>query len=310
MRIPPHGSWGTIEAAIWELKYLAEAAGHEFYIVNTKDRAAIVAGVNRIAPDVVHLHCEFHFHLASYLRAKVRIIGSQWPRLYEPENEAEAMRFFAGDAYVCCVSERIRRRCLEMGIAESRLLFAPTGACSDLIDFRSEADFPDRAICLAPVNPAQRQHYLKHIPWVEFAGPIRPKKDPAFERHPTYLGDWTRAKVRSDLSNYAGLVLLTKEGTAPLAIYEALMAGLGVVISEAAVVNLDSLKPFVTVMPEHRISDRDFVTAIIKANLEVSRSMRREIRRYAIENFDSRVLAGRYFDLLDSLLIRVESETK
>lgn len=267
-----------------------------------------MADLAEILPDIVHFHCEYHFKLVPSLRAKVKIIGSRWSRLYERENEAEARKFFAGESYVCCVSPRLVQRCLEMGLAKSRLFLAKNGARSDLINFNREPYFSKRAICLGAVNQRKRQYLLKEIACVDFAGPIRPEKNPEFERHPNYMGEWPKAKVYAELTDYANLVLLSQAEAGPLATCEALMAGLGLVVSEAAAANLDRTLPFIQVVPEDRLKDRDFLEQTIKMNQEIARSMRPQIRQYAVENFDTRILTERYLAIVESFMAR--SETK
>ena len=66
---------------------------------------------------------------------------------------------------------------------------------------------------------------------------------------------------------------------------EALAAGLGVVVSEFATANLDLDKEFITVIPEKKISDIDFVEEQIIKNREYSVQHRQEIREYA-KQFD------------------------
>ena len=62
---------------------------------------------------------------------------------------------------------------------------------------------------------------------------------------------------------------------------EAFAAGLGVVVSEFATANLDLDKEFITVIPEDKIDDPQFVEYSIKKNREYSVAHRDEIRKYA-----------------------------
>ena len=71
----------------------------------------------------------------------------------------------------------------------------------------------------------------------------------------------------------------------PLVCMEAMVSGLGLVLSEYATANLDLSKPFIDVIPENRINDFGYVESVIIENRKKSLSMRAEIRKYALDNF-------------------------
>ena len=64
---------------------------------------------------------------------------------------------------------------------------------------------------------------------------------------------------------YGNLVLLSDGEAHPLVCMEALAAGLGVVVSEWGNANLDRLKDFITVIPESKVNDIEFVEKSIVA---------------------------------------------
>ncbi len=306
LSIPPAG-WGAIEASLADQKFWLERLGHECHIVNTQDARQVVGLVNSLAPDVVQIHYERFFGLCPELQAKVKIIASQWPRLYQPGNEAEARRYLAGDSYVCCVSEEVRRRCLDIGLPAERLLMAKNGARSDLFRLADEPLFPERSIFLGAVNRRKRQYLIKEMGFVDIAGPLRPTQGPLHDkefdpRHPTYLGEWSKDKVYAHLTDYANLVLLSEAEAAPLVTCEALMAGLGLVVSESAASNLDPHQPFIDIIPEARIHESEHVAQIIRHNQQTAVAMRRAIRQYAVDNFDWRDLVEQYLGKLTVLL--------
>ena len=65
----------------------------------------------------------------------------------------------------------------------------------------------------------------------------------------------------------------------------ALSAGLGVVVCEWGKANLDQTKEFITVIPEDKISDLEFVESEIIKNREYSINHRQEILEYS-KQFD------------------------
>jgi len=87
------------------------------------------------------------------------------------------------------------------------------------------------------------------------------------------------------LTKFGNLVLLSDGEAHPLVCLEALVTGLGVVISEYAHANLDATKPYITVIPEAKIGDTNYVHQKIEENRLAAVSMRKEIRQYAIDNF-------------------------
>ena len=101
----------------------------------------------------------------------------------------------------------------------------------------------------------------------------------------SYLGEWSKSKIYSDLTNFANLVLLSDGEAHPLVCMEALSAGLGLVISEFAAANLNRELPFIDVIPKEKLSDFSFVENAITKNREISVKMRNEIREYS-QNFD------------------------
>ncbi len=82
---------------------------------------------------------------------------------------------------------------------------------------------------------------------------------------------------------------------------EALMAGLGLVISELAAANLDLNKKFITIIPEDKINDGKFVAQAIRDNREFSVANREEIRAYALNNFDYNVIVDNYLKIVEKI---------
>jgi hypothetical protein len=78
-------------------------------------------------------------------------------------------------------------------------------------------------------------------------------------------------------------------------------AGLGLVVSEQATANLDTSKPFIDVIPQDKINDREFVKRTIEKNREASCSMRKEIRDYCIKKFSWDSIIGKYEKAITSI---------
>jgi hypothetical protein len=107
------------------------------------------------------------------------------------------------------------------------------GARADLVRFSDGPTLGDRAICLAIINDRKRQSLIKELQNVDFAGPLGRGYE-AWKSLPNYLGEWSKQYLYDYLTDYASMVLLSRSevGTA-LVLCDALMAGLGLVVSEA-----------------------------------------------------------------------------
>jgi hypothetical protein len=75
---------------------------------------------------------------------------------------------------------------------------------------------------------------------------------------------------------------------------EALAAGLGVVVCEWGKANLDQSKPFITIIPEDKIDDLEYIEEKIVKNREYSISHREEILEYS-KNFDWKEILQKYY---------------
>ena len=80
------------------------------------------------------------------------------------------------------------------------------------------------------------------------------------------------------------------------------MAGLGLVISKYATANLDTSLPFIDVVPENKITDYEYLLDVIVSNRKKSVSMRKEIRKYAEENFSWEMVVKRYHKTIKNII--------
>jgi glycosyltransferase involved in cell wall biosynthesis len=200
------------------------------------------------------------------------------------------------------LSPVIRDTLVRYGCAPQRCFLTPNGARQDLIRFEASPTFPDRSVCLGRVLPAKRQALLqRHAAGVDFVGDIGTES--GFDAaDANYLGPWTKQQVYDNLTRYANLVLLSDGEAHSLVVVEALMAGLGVVVSEAASANLDLSREFIDVVPEPKINDAAYVREVVERNRAASVRQRDAIRRYAVEDFDWGTLVRRYADLVAQLV--------
>ena len=82
---------------------------------------------------------------------------------------------------------------------------------------------------------------------------------------------------------------------------EALAAGLGIVISECGVANLDLSKPFITVIPDSKINDIKYIETQIIINRDYSNSHRHDILEYARQFDWDNILEQYYFPSINKI---------
>ena len=134
----------------------------------------------------------------------------------------------------------------------------------------------------------------------DFVGRYTPAT--SFDLNKNYLGEWTDDQKYNQLTNYSNLIILSNgENGTPLVCKEALICGLGLVISEYASDELDKDLPFVTVIPDDKLLDIRYVEEKIKENMAISASMRKEIREYGLNNFSWSKLTRQYLNTIQNI---------
>jgi len=282
--IPPVG-WGAVESLIWDYKVNLERLSHEVDIININNPKEIIKRINDFKPDFVHIQYDDWIVLYPYIQYPCACT-THFAYLEQPHKMDAYSRIFGlfqdVKPNVFCLSDSIKKAYSILGgIADDRLFVVPNGV--DLTKFRhtDNPEFPDRSIYLAKIDYRKRQHKFQSIDSLFFAGNIADKR---FNENHNYLGEWKKEYLHDYLTDYGNLVLLSDGEAHSLVIMEAFAAGLGVVVSEFATANLDIDKEFITVVPEDKIDDPQYVEYLIKKNREYSVAHRDEILEYA-ENF-------------------------
>ena len=128
--------------------------------------------------------------------------------------------------------------------------------------------------------------------------------DNNFDRNKNYLGEWQKETLYKELTDYGNLVLLSDGEAHPLVCMEAFCAGLGVVVCEWGKANLDLDKEFITVIPEKKINDIEFVESEIIKNREYSVAHRDEIVEYSKTFEWKNVLQTNYIPAVEKVIER------
>lgn len=280
-QIPPIG-WGAVEIVIWDTANALKELGHRVNIINTTNPQEIIGTINQINPDFVHIHYDDYVFLYPYIQFP-KAITTHYGYLERPEMYGaysyKANGFVNIKPNVFALSEGIKNIYKnQMRIPESNLYVVPNGVSNQKFRFSDEPKCPDRSIYLAKVDYRKRQTLFQSISSIYYAGNI---VDERFDINKNYLGEWSKDELYENLTDYGNLILLSDGEAHPLVCMEALAAGLGLVISEWATANLDLKKDFITVIPESKITDIDYISSEIEKNRTISLKKRKEIVEYA-----------------------------
>ena len=294
MPIPPKG-WGAVESLIWDMANALKDLGQEVQIINTTDGNKVLNAINEFNPDFVHINYDDFIVLYPHID-KPKAMTSHFGYLERPDmmngyvnifNKFQEMK-----PNVFCLSEGIKNIYkIFSSFPEDKLFVTPNGVNIDAFNFKEEPAHPHRSMYLAKVDYRKRQHLFQNIDSLWFAGNI---VDERYDTKNNYLGEWTKDQLYKELTDYGNLVLLSDGEAHSLVIMEAFAAGLGVVISEYAKANLDLDKRFITVIPEKKIKDIDYVEGQIIRNREYSIKHRDEIREYA-KQFEWKSVLQKYY---------------
>jgi len=279
--IPPIG-WGAVEILIWDNKNILEKMGHKVQIVNTSNRSRIIEEINQFNPDFVHIHYDDMIDVYPYINYP-RAISSHFGYLEQPNKfngyEKLLNQFLQIQPNIFCHSPGIYDTYrYAYGIPNSKLFLTSNGVRSELFRYSTEPVHSDKSIYVAKVDYRKRQHLFQSISSLYYAGNC---DYPSFNKNINYLGEWNKQTLYESLTDFGNLVLLSDGENHALVCMEALAAGLGVVVSEYATAHLDLSKNFITVIPEEKINDIEYIEDKIIKNREYSVKNREEIKQYS-----------------------------
>ena len=302
MPIPPKG-WGAVESLIWDMANALKDLGQEVQIINTTDPNKVLAAIKEFDPDFVHINYDDFIVLYPHID-KPKAMTSHFGYLERPDmmngyvnifNKFQEIR-----PNVFCLSEGIKNIYkVFSNFPEEKLFVTPNGVNVDAFNFKEEPAHPHRSMYLAKVDYRKRQHLFQNIDSLWFAGNI---VDERYDTKNNYLGEWSKEQLYEELTDYGNLVLLSDGEAHSLVIMEAFAAGLGVVISEYARANLDLDKKFITLIPEKKIKDIDYVEGQIIRNREYSIKHRDEIREYGKQFAWKKMLKEHYLPSIEKLI--------
>jgi len=273
--IPPP-AWGAIEILIWDMYNKFKELGHECLIVNERYEHDVLRITNNFKPDIVHLHAPRFYNIMDQINCKVKIASSQDTQ----ETQEVFNGFVKGNFYIFAVSNDWKEKYVSYGRDPATIAITPNGVDSNLFNFIPNCLYANKSIYLGMIEERKKQYKYHDLQSLYFVGRIVCEK---FKRTQNYLGEWTKQTLYLFLTTFANLVLLSSSEAHSLAVSEALMCGLGVVVSEAASANLDRTKPWITVIPDNKLDDLEYVENAITENRRISIVNRTNIRNHALE---------------------------
>ena len=309
MPIPPDG-WGAVESLIWDYALHLDKSGHTGTIINTPDKGEILKYLKEDKYDFAHVHYDVFYDILDYIEDVPKIaLSSHYPYIDQPYSHRRdgydrIFDFIVKNKkyYIFCISKKDYQTFKDAGADESKLLLSENGANHETFVYSKNPLKPNRSLYLGQIYHRKKQWLYQSIDCIDFVG--KNSNSTEFDPSINYLGEWSDQYKKENLTNYGNLVLLSDgENGTPLVVKEALINGLGVVISKYAAHDLDISLPFITVIDDDKLSDIDYIKNKIEENREVSLTMRNEIREYAIENFSWEKLVKLYIHNIEKMEI-------
>jgi len=309
MPIPPTG-WGAVEMLIWDYATVLGELGHTGVIINTPDRSEIIRELKDEKFDIVHLHYDvFHGIIPQILDtiSGKLIVSSHYPYInysdmWRNDNYGPIAESYIKNKnfHIFSSSQKDIDTFVNLGAISEHCWLSRLGVLPDSYQFDDNATY-DRTLSFSQICDRKRQYLIQDFDDIDFVGRLEYGK---FSNKKNYKGEMTREKLNTEITKYSNFTLLSSvENTTPLVVKEALICGLGVVVSEEVSVELDTSLNFIDVIPEDKIEDLSYIEDVLEKNSKYSIKNRNQIREYGIKTFGlSNILEFEYVPKLQSLL--------
>lgn len=194
------------------------------------------------------------------------------------------------------LSQEVANVYIRHGLEPARIRILRNGAREDSFMYTITPSYPNKSIYVGKIEMRKSQYKYQCIPGIYFAGNFQNSSFDCYNQN--YLGEWSKEMLYNNLTQYGNLILLSDGEADPLVVKEALIAGLGIVVSECAKANLDLSKPFIDVIPNEKLNDIEYVSRIIEKNREVCKKERENIRKYGLEIFSWKNIISEYLNII------------
>jgi hypothetical protein len=306
MPIPPD-TWGAVEMMIWDYSNILRKNGIEVDIINTPNRQEILKKVNSKNYDTVHLHYDVFIDVINNIKCKLKIVSSHYPFInnpnhYQNDGYDKIINQITNnqDFHIFASSQKDIDTFVKFGAKKENTFLSKLGVNQESYSFYEKAEY-DKTLCFSQIVDRKRQNKIQNIENIDFIGRMC---DSGFYNYQNYKGEVSRKFLNQEISKYSNFILISSvENATPLAPKEALMCGLGLVVTEAVAYELDTSLDFIDIIPENKINNLDFIKDTIEKNKKTSINKRQEIRQYAIDTFGlENILINSYIKKIENIL--------
>ena len=306
--IPPKG-WGACESIVWDYYLNLQKRSIDVEFISEPSADKIIQICNEKNPDIVHIMYDNYYSVAPQLKCSRIFLTTHFAYITHPQfaTFVKSAPYFRSifsptiamqrNYKLIALSDEVADVYKRHGFDEARILVLRNGAREDIFKYNDTPSKADKSVYVAKIEARKCQYKYQSIDSIDFVGNYHPNS--SFEKsNPNYLGEWTKPVLYNSLTEYGNLILLSNGEADPLVVKEALMSGLGVVVSECSKSNLDLSKDFITVIPNSKLDDLDYVRQQINKNREICKLKRAEIREYALSVFSWDVIVTEYLQLI------------
>lgn len=289
--IPPRG-WGAVESLIYDYYLNLKSQNLDVDIINNRNLNEVVKTINRQQYDIVYIMYDDYIILAPHVKAGKILYMSHYAYITHPGFEKKYSNYFKNIFQkvidnqefisINALSKEIKEVYTKYGFIEDKINVIPNGAREDAFIFHTEPLKNNKSIYLGKIENRKGQYKYQSINGIDFVGNYF---NSSFDiNSKNYLGEWDKDTLYINLSHYGNLILLSDGEADPLVVKEALICGLGVVVSKCSSANLDN-KDFITIIPDDKLLDINYVAREIIKNRLISIKKRDEIRDYGMNKF-------------------------
>lgn len=297
MSIPPT-SWGAVEILIWDYYQNLIDLGHEVKIFNTRDLQSVKDEIEKSNFDFVHLHYDDYLSFFENIKHNNFAVTSHYGYITR-EEKYESYYWKIFEAFlntkhkIIALSDNIKQQYLKYN-KNLNISVQRNGVSIKDFAFNHECLKKDRTLYLGKIEKRKLQHFYAPVDDlnIDFVGNDGTLSN--ISKDNKFLGAWKKNEVYKNMTNYANLMLISEGEAHALVCVEALASGLGVVVNEEAAANLDVKKDFITIIPNNKIQNIEYIREKLIDNRNISINKRIEIKKYAEQNFDWRVIVNEY----------------
>ena len=168
---------------------------------------------------------------------------------------------------------------VSLGADPNHCWLSRLGVLSDSYQFDENSTY-DHTVSFSQICDRKRQYLIQDFDNVDFIGRMEYGK---FSNRTNYKGEMSREKLNTEITKYSNFILLSSvENATPLVVKEALICGLGVVVSEQVSIELDTDLEFIDVLKiDIEGKEGELLLATSKATMNLCRYITLEYDQHA-----------------------------